>query len=139
MREEENRCLAMRWFEEVWNARREAMIDEVMKPDSIGHMEGMKVIGPVEFKTARAALLTAFPDLRVFVEGTVAEGDVVVVRWKATGTHRGLGFGVQATGTAVEFRGMTWFVIVDGRFIEGWDAWNQGALVESLRAAVTIT
>jgi predicted ester cyclase len=132
---EENRRLAIRWFDEVWNARREAIIDEVMTPDSIGHMEGMDVLGPVEFKTARAALLTAFPDLRVTVEATAADGDVVVVRWKATGTHRDMGFGIQATGAPVAFRGMTWFVIEGGRFVEGWDAWNQGALVESLRAA----
>ena len=132
---EENRRLAIRWFEEVWNARREGIIDEVMTPDSIGHMEGIEAIGPVEFKTARAALLTAFPDLRVVVEATAADGDVVVVRWRATGTHRGAGFGIQATGAAVGFRGMTWFVIRTGRFVEGWDAWNQGALLEHLRAA----
>jgi predicted ester cyclase len=132
---EENRRLVERWFEEVWNARREAMIDEVMRPDSLGHMEGKDVLGPVEFKTQRAALLAAFPDLSVVVEATAAEGDVVVVRWKASGTHLGQGFGIQATGAPVAFRGMTWFVIMAGRFIEGWDAWNQGALVESLRAA----
>lgn len=106
-----------------------------MSPDSIGHMEGMEVIGPVEFKTARVALLTAFPDLRVFIEATAADGDVVVVRWKATGTHRGMGFGIQATGARVAFRGMTWFVIKAGQFVEGWDAWNQGALVDFLRVA----
>lgn len=132
---EENRRLATRWFEEVWNARREAMIDEVMRPDSLGHMEGKDVLGPNEFKTQRAALLAAFPDLSVVVEATAADGDVVVVRWKAKGTHLGQGFGIRATGAPIAFRGMTWFVIRAGRFIEGWDAWNQGALVESLREA----
>lgn len=135
---EENRCLAIRWFEEVWNDRREAIIDEVMTPDSVGHMEGMEVNGPVEFKAARAALLTAFPDLRVRVEATAADGDVVVVRWEAIGSHRGAGFGIQATGAPVAFRGMTWIVIKGGRFVEGWDAWNHGALVETLRGAARI-
>jgi predicted ester cyclase len=131
---EENRCLAIRWFEEVWNARREGIIDEVMTPSSIGHMEGKDVIGPGEFKTQRAELLAAFPDFRVTVEATAADGDVVVVRWSACGTHLGQGLGVQATGARVAFRGMTWIVIRAGRFIEGWDAWNQGALKESLQA-----
>jgi predicted ester cyclase len=130
---EENRRLVMRWFEEVWNARRESIIDEVMRPDSLGHMEGVDVIGPVEFKKQRAALLEAFPDFRVTVEATAADGDVVVVRWKANGTHLGKGFDIEATGARVAFRGMSWFVIRAGQLIEGWDAWNQGALVEALR------
>jgi predicted ester cyclase len=41
--------------------------------------------------------LPAFPDLRIAVEGTVAEGDEVVVRWSATGTHLGDGLGFPAT------------------------------------------
>jgi predicted ester cyclase len=127
--------LATRWFEEVWNARREAMSDEVMRPDSVGHMEGKDVLGPIEFTTQRAALLAAFPDLSVVVEATAADGDVVVVRWKAGGTHLGQGFGIRATGAPVAFRGPIWFVIRAGRFIEGWDARNRGALVESLREA----
>jgi hypothetical protein len=43
------------------------MIDEVMRPDSLGHMEGTDVLGPVEFKAQRAALLAAFPDLSLVV------------------------------------------------------------------------
>ena len=88
-----------------------------------------------QFKTQRAALLAAFPDLSVVVEATAADADVVVVRWTASGTHLGEGFGIRATGAPIAFRGMTWFVIRAGQFIEGWDAWNQGALVESLREA----
>jgi hypothetical protein len=29
---------------------------------------------------------------------------------------------------------MTWLIIRDGKIVEGWDAWNQGALVQSLQA-----
>jgi|SRR5438552_10622208 len=130
---EENRRLAIRWFEEVWNTRREAIIDEVMSPDSLGHMEGAEIVGPLGFKSARTALLTAFPDFRVVVEATAADGESVVVRWKATGTHRGAGFGIQPTDRQVEFRGMTWFQIRAGRVVEGLDSWNLGALVEYLR------
>jgi predicted ester cyclase len=100
-----------------------------------GTWKDKDVLGPIEFTTQRAALLAAFPDLSVVVEATAAEGDVVVVRWKAGGTHLGQAFGIRATGAPVAFRGTNWFVIRAGRFIEGWDARNQGALVESLREA----
>jgi predicted ester cyclase len=77
---EQNRTLVIRWFEEVWNRQREATIDEIMAPNSVGHMEGMEVVGPQEFKNVRATLLKAFPDLHVIVEATAANGDAVVAR-----------------------------------------------------------
>ena len=132
---ERNRSLARRWFEEVWNRRLAATVDELLAPEAVGHMEGVEVVGPTVFHKVRSALLVAFPDLQITVEDTVAEGDNVVLRWRATGTHLGEGFGIRATRAAIDFRGMTWQRIVGGRIVEGWDAWNQGALIERLRAA----
>jgi predicted ester cyclase len=133
---ERNRALSLRWFEEVWNQRLTATVDELLAPGGIGYMEGAVVRGPAEFKAVRAALLEAFPDLRVTVEDTVVEGDNVVVRWSASGTHLGDGLGLQATRSPVAFRGMTWQRFANGRMVEGWDAWNQGALIETLKTAV---
>jgi predicted ester cyclase len=130
-----NRTLALRWFEEVWNQRRDATIDELLAPHARGHMEGAENQSPEQFKAARAALLSAFPDIRLVVEETVAEGDHVVLRWRATGTHRGEGLGFAGTGTRVEFRGMTWQRFEGGMIVEGWDSWNQGALMATLQAA----
>lgn len=131
----ENRQLAIRWFEEVWNLRNEAFIDRVLGPQSIGHMEGIDVVGPAEFKAVRAQLLKAFPDLRISVESTVAEENTVVVRWNVVGTHLGEAFGIEATRAPIVVRGMSWLVLEAGQLVEGWDSWNQGALIESLRAA----
>lgn len=132
-RAEANRTLAKRWMEEVWNQRRVETIDELLLPQSIGHMEGGEVRGPAQFKVVRASLLETFPDLRVIVEDTVADGDHVVVRWRVTGTHRGAALGFPATGREVNFRGMTWMTFHDGALVEGWDAWNQGALYQDLQ------
>jgi steroid delta-isomerase-like uncharacterized protein len=127
-----NSALARRWFEEVWNQRREATVTELLGDDGIGHLEGGEVRGPSEFLAARAALLDAFPDLQVTVEDTVAEGNDVVVRWSASGTHRGEGLGFPASGKRASFRGMTWLRFNDGCIVEGWDAWNEGRLIQEL-------
>jgi steroid delta-isomerase-like uncharacterized protein len=124
-----------RWFEEVWNQRRSATIDEMLTPESLGHLESGDVRGAEAFKPIHADFLAAFPDLHVSVEAVIADGDDVVVRWRATGTHAGDGLGFKATQEAVVLRGMSWHRYRDGKLIEGWDAWNLTALHEQLRSA----
>jgi steroid delta-isomerase-like uncharacterized protein len=131
----DNERIARRWFEEVWNSRREETIEELMMPQAVGHMEGADVRGPGDFKAARRELLKAFPDMRVTVEDTVGDGEKVVVRWAAHGTHAGEALGLTPTDRPVRFRGMTWLTIRDGKIVEGWDSWNQGKLIEEMRSA----
>src|ERR1700758_2895018 len=118
---ERNRELAKRWFREVWNERKADTIDEIFSDNAIGHTENGDQ-NREQFKTGREQLLNAFPDMKVEIEDTAAEGDEVVVRWRVRGTHRGDSLGVQATGRPVEFRGMTWLKFREGVFVEGWDS-----------------
>jgi len=130
-----NAAVARRWFEDVWNTRREATIAEVLDPDAVGHLEGLLTRGVADFMQARAFLLGAFPDFRIAIDDMVSEGDSVVVRWEVTGTHRGDLLGIAATGKSVAFRGITWLRFANGRIVEGWDSWNQGKLMQELQAA----
>jgi steroid delta-isomerase-like uncharacterized protein len=131
---ESNTALARRWFEEVWNQRSDATVRELLHREGIGHLEGMDIQGPEQFLSARGALVGAFRDLRVTVDGTVSEGDDVVVRWSATGTHTGDGLGFPATSRPASFRGITWLRFSDGKIVEGWDRWNVGQLLLELQA-----
>ena len=129
---EHNRALARRWFDEVWNQRNTATVDELLHPEAIGHMEGVETRGHDDFKKVRAGILDAFPDLDVVVEDTITEGDQVVVRWRARGSHCGHGLGIPPCNRAAEFRGMTWLRFQNGKLVEGWDAWNMGGLMQQL-------
>jgi steroid delta-isomerase-like uncharacterized protein len=135
---ESNADLARRWFKEVWDLRRDRTVHELLDPKIVGFMEGLEIHAPQEYLNARAALLDAFPDLNVAVEAVVAEGDDVVVRWSATGTHRGAGLGIPPSMRKASFRGMTWLVFSGGRIVKGWDSWNQGLLLAQLSAPVEI-
>lgn len=64
-------ALVRRWFEEGWNGRREATVDELMHSEAAGHMEGLEIRGPVKFLTAPATLIQAFLDLRDEVDAIV--------------------------------------------------------------------
>jgi steroid delta-isomerase-like uncharacterized protein len=128
------RELARRWFEDNWNRRRAEIVDELLAENAVGHMEGTDVHGREEFKAVRATLLGAFPDLVLEVEDTIAEGDKVAVRWSVGATHLGEHFGFAASGKPVRFRGITWLRFDDGMIVEGWDAWNQGEVMQRLQA-----
>jgi len=120
------------WSQAVGNERRDQILDEFFAADAIGHTENGDQ-GPDEFKVGRAGLLDAFPDIHVAIEDTSADGDHVVVRWRAWGTHLGSGLGMPATGRSVSFYGMTWLTFKNGVIVEGWDSWNLNRLLESLK------
>ena len=137
MSDSANIGLIRRWMDEVWNQQREPTVHELLRADAVGHLEGLTTHTVDEFMAARAILLEAFPDFRLHVEDVIAQGSNVAVRWTAAGTHRGALLDVPATGMAVTCRGATWFVVEDGRIVEGWDCWNQGRLLADLRVAAS--
>ena len=61
---------------------------------------------------------TAFPDMRLTVEQQIAEGDLVVTRWTARGTHRGELFGAAPTNKQVTVQGITISRISSGKVVE---------------------
>jgi steroid delta-isomerase-like uncharacterized protein len=129
------RELARRWFEEVWNARRDESIDELMAPDSYGHTEGGGYTGPAGFREMQKVFLSALPNIKIEIEEILADGDRAAVRWRATGTHSGDGFGFAPSKRDVDIRGTTWLVAKDGKIVEGWDTWNLNGMLASLQSA----
>jgi steroid delta-isomerase-like uncharacterized protein len=130
------REIGRRWFEEVWNARRDATIDELMSDDSLGHVENGEYRGPAGFREMQAVFLGALPDVRIEIEDILSspDGKRAAVRWHAYGTHAGEGFGFKATNRNIDVRGTTWLVVEDGKVVEGWDTWNLNGLIASLTA-----
>jgi predicted ester cyclase len=120
--------IAHRWFEEVWNKKREEAIDEMMHEDCVAHGlndgEGNPLRGPSGFKTLFFAFIEAYPDLHVTVEETVSEGDKIAARCRVTGTHSGEGIGVAPTQKSIEFTGLVMIHVRDGKFIEGWNQFD---------------
>jgi steroid delta-isomerase-like uncharacterized protein len=128
------RALARRWFEEVWTPTGEPTIDALMATDAVGHMEGAEVRGHAAFRAMRAQLLGAFPDLTIRADEIAVDGDNAIVRWNVAASHEGDDLGIPASHQRVQFRGLTWLKFRDGKIVEGWDAWNQGALIQQLSA-----
>lgn len=125
MSADENRELARRFFEEVWNERDELAIDRYIAEDAAGNDPTFGA-GREAFRKQWRAWQAAFPDLHFAVEEIVAEGHVVVTRWTLTGTHSGADFeGTPASGAAIKVGGMSLDHIRDGMIASGFDGWDE--------------
>ena len=74
-----------------------------------------------QFKPMASASTIAFPDLKVTVDTQVAEGDYVVTRWSATGTHLGPFLGNPPTGKAAKVKAIHVHQIEAGRICHLWE------------------
>jgi steroid delta-isomerase-like uncharacterized protein len=74
----------------------------------------------------------AFPDLRLTVDQMLADGNFVVTRWTATGTHRGELMGIAPTGRKTVTRGCTVGEIKNGRGVHDWVYWDTGNMLKQL-------
>ena len=81
-----------------------------------------------------AGYRAAFSDLQFTVEEQVAEGDRVVTRWTATGTHDGDLLGIAPTGTVGTTTGISINRIADGKVAEDCTNWDALGLMQQLGA-----
>lgn len=88
--------------------------------------------GREALRRAAAMFRTAFPDWHSDVEQLLAEGDVVVERFTARGTHRGGIMGVPPTGATVVLRGINVFRIEGDRIVERWGRLDELGLLRQL-------
>jgi steroid delta-isomerase-like uncharacterized protein len=118
---EENKAIARRYIEEVWNQGNLAVLDELLTPDFVIHYPLAPVPpGPEGAKTHTAPLLKGFPDARHTIEDLVAEGDRVAIRTHWTGTHQNEYRGIAPTDRRVTVSQMTVFRVADGKLAERW-------------------
>ena len=99
---EQNKSIIRRFWEEVFNERKLALIDELFSTDWIYHgVAGRKVYGREGLKKFLTAYHNAFPDIQVQVENLIAEGDKVASHVISRGTHKGELMGIAPTGKQV--------------------------------------
>ncbi len=84
-------------------------------------------------RTAGAMFRSVFPDWHSDMQQLVAEGDIVVERFTASGTHTGADImGVAASGRAVSLPGVNIFRIGHGKIVERWGRLDDLGLLRQL-------
>lgn len=79
-----------------------------------------------------SAFITAFPDIHIHVEDTVTEGDKLVTRWSAHGTHQGDLLGIPPTGKEVSINGIAIDRFENSQSVEHWEIIDQLGLMQQL-------
>lgn len=124
---ETNKELVRRHIEEIFNRQDLEASDELMAEEFTEHgmapfaeAEPGRVNGPAAIRETATWLRGQFPDLRFTIEAIVAEGDMVVVRLLAEGTHLGPIGSIPPTGKRFSSRSSHWFRVADGKLAEHW-------------------
>jgi predicted ester cyclase len=133
----ENEAVVRRFMTELWSDGNLSVADEVVATDHVHRVGEDELRGPDEIKGAVLGLRAAFPDLRFEIDDLVSDGDRVVLRWTATGTHEGTFADVAPTGRRVVWIGCDWFRLRSGQLTEAFVVADGGALYEQLTSSET--
>jgi hypothetical protein len=122
---EHNKTLTMRWFEEVWNQSRRDTIFELFDAECVLYDGHTPIRGPQEFADFHDRIRAQFDDIHIEPGVSVAENDLVSLRWTVSGVHK-------ATGKKTSVSGISMVRIKDGRFIEAWQNWDAAGMATQL-------
>ena len=115
----QNMAIVRRWYAEVWNQGDLSVADEILaQPESVKRY----------ISTFRAA----FPDIQHTVKEMITEGEKVVVRWTAQGTHTGQWHSIAPTNKQVTYDGVTIARIAGDKIVEHRTIWDTLILLEQL-------
>lgn len=131
-----SRALVGRWFDDVLRGHDVAALAELASPNILVHPTAMPCEAGHYARPGVEQWLhgqwAAFPDLTVMEDASVASGDIVAVRWHASGTSQGAFLGVAPTGRPVAYTGLSMYRVEDGRIAEIWETRNTLGILHQL-------
>jgi len=135
MSTEQLKAMDRRFYQEVWDQGKLDVLDELMAANFDDHDEPSPTDALEGLEHAKHTIMeyrSAFPDVQFTVEDQIAEGEMVVTRWTARGTHTGAFRGVPPTGQRAMTTGISITRVVSGKFVEGWTIYDALGLLQQL-------
>jgi steroid delta-isomerase-like uncharacterized protein len=124
MSAEVNKTLVRREQQELWN-----------HTGDLDAAEELFAADQAEAAKQQAAhFRRGFPDVVSTIEDLIAEGDKVVARWRSRATHQGEYMGTPASGKQVQFTGISFYRIEEGKIAESWTVEDQLGLMGQIGA-----
>jgi predicted ester cyclase len=115
---QDNKALARRFWEEFWNQRNLAAVDEIVAPNFVLYTPSGPINGPEGLKGYARTILGVSSDVQFTLDDIIAEGDKVVTRWSGRGSHTGSFAGRPPTGKRFTMTGISIFRIENDKIVE---------------------
>jgi predicted ester cyclase len=116
----------------IWNDGDYDLADELFHPASVTPDAPQFARGPEGCKAAARMFRKAFPDFHMTVEDVIAENDLVLCRFRQTGTHRGELFELPPTGKSVDFEEIALCQLAGGQIVATWFQTDMLGLMQQL-------
>jgi predicted ester cyclase len=122
-----NATLVEPW-KDLWNGDL-GLTEKIIAEDFVAHAAPLTGTGPDQIRGREglngwvSGIHAILPDLTFVIDvGPIADGDYLVVRWRARGTYRGgfPGASPEAIGQEVSFTGTDTLRVADGKLAEYW-------------------
>lgn len=132
------RSLVERFYHEVWNRADEGVAREILGP----HFQfraslGPRTTGPEGFIAYMRSIHAALDEYTCVIEDIIENGPQAAARMRFGGIHRGVLFGIPATGNAVMWSGAAFFTSDGRQIVDLWVLGDVDGLKQQLGAAHT--
>ncbi|MCY3578205.1 MAG: ester cyclase [bacterium] len=128
-----NKAVVERLVRDIVNGGQVELLEEVLADDFVAHGVGSGPAGADGMRGLITTWRTAFPDWQDHIDEIVAEGDLVVLKITARGTHDGPLLGIDPTGEAVQWGMIEMVRVADGKITEQWGYSDFAEVVRHLR------
>jgi steroid delta-isomerase-like uncharacterized protein len=120
--------------EQVYGQGKTELIAQLVADDVVSHHPILGTVDRAGIEADVKGYRKAFPDMTVQVIDAIGSGDKAMVRWRATGTHRGELMGTQPTNKKVTIDGMSEVRVQNGKIRESWDQYDVLGMLKQIGA-----
>ena len=124
---DEAKAVVRRRFDEL-DQGNFGILDDLFSPNYKLNFPGLEPFDLDRTRQFYRDMYRAFSGLRHEIAEQVSEGNKVVTRWTATGTHVREFMGIQPTNELVSFQGINIYMFDGDKLIDSQVAWDLGTL-----------
>ncbi len=124
---DEAKAIVRRRFEELDDGNF-GILDDLFSPKYKLNFPAREPLDLERTRQFYEEMYQAFRGLRHEIAEQVAEGNKVVTRWTATGTHVGEFMGIEPTDEPVTFQGINIYTFDGDKLVDSQVAWDLGSL-----------